>query len=156
LVFISYVVAQYCGSSNYNLTTLGNKVWWVPAGSPCRASVCYDQFESKYYLPWDLYFSFCSNSRSIPSTKNCGPGFVVCQTWDQKYDAALGMQPTVTYKDVSGGLVVSASNGTSVNGQSRSVQITILCGSSSAYPTLIYEDQSTLTYQFVWIRQEIC
>jgi len=107
-------------------------------------------------LPWSFFFNICQPVQtSGPLLTRCS-GAQACQQWPGD-SASLGQFSTVAYNDTVGGVILTATGGTPVDGIYRQMLLTIMCAAQSdPYPTFTGEDPSSMTTSFSWNRAEAC
>lgn len=141
-----------CGTATVDLSALkAVNDYVLPAGVPCSLPQC-----NMSKLPWSVFFNMCQPVQtSGPIVTKCS-GALACQQWPGD-SASLGQFSSVTYSDINGGVLVTATGGTLDDGIARQFALTILCANvSDPYPTFTNEDSSSLTYSFSWNRVEAC
>jgi hypothetical protein len=141
-----------CGTAAVDLSPLMSVYdYLLPAGVPCSLPQC-----SMGKLPWSVFFNICQPVQtSGPLVANC-VGAQACQLWPGD-SASWGQFSTVSYSDTVGGVILTATGGSQVDGVSRQMMLTILCAAQSdPYPTFTSEDSSSLTMSFSWNRTEAC
>lgn len=145
-----------CGTAKHDLSSLKSpNDFQLPAGSPCSLPQCVNGM-----LPFNFFFNMCQAVQtSGPLVANCAHA-AACQEWPGD-SASLGSFASVQYSDyfngTDSGVLVTATNGTPIDGIVRNMNLLILCSNSSQpYPQFTSEVAATLSYSFVWFRSEVC